>query len=139
MRDAYTQCGYNDLELNPENGGPKPNGKNSHKSWTHFMGEEFEDFDDAFDELEAYIAASGEQDFNLDAVLKMRSYFSPEADQSEGLKHLRVGYFKWIHRHLGECKQEAKNELHSYPVNRIANELKRVFETLTERQSRIPE
>ena len=136
MRDAYTQCGYNDLELNPENGGPKPNGKNSHKSWTHFMGEEFEDFDDAFDELEAYIAASGEQDFNLDAVLKMRSYFSPEADQSEGLKHLRVGYFKWIHRHLGECRAEVRDDRHADRVHRIAKDVKKAFEKLMESQSR---
>ena len=26
LRDAFRKCGYNDLELNPENGGPKPNG-----------------------------------------------------------------------------------------------------------------
>lgn len=122
------------MALHPENGGPKTNGKNSHKSWTHFMGEEFEDFNDAFDEFEADMAASGQQ--TPAAVAKLSSYFSPEADQSVGLTHLRVGYFKWIHRHLGECQNEAENEKHSNPVNRIANELKRVFETLTERQSR---
>ena len=133
-RDAYTECGYSDLQQNPEHGGPKINGKNSHKSWTYFMGEEFEDFDDAFDELEADIVASGGQ--TATAVDKLQSYFLPDANQSEGLTHLRVGYFKWIHRHLGECAGEAENEIHSNRVNRIANELKRAFEDLTRRQSR---
>ena len=133
-RDAYTDCGYFNLQENPEHGGPKPNGKNSHKFWTHFIGEEFEDFDDAFDELEADIVASGEQ--TATAIEKLQSYFSPDANQSEGLTHLRVAYFKWIYRHLGECAGEANHGIHSYRVNRLANELKRVFEDLTRRQAR---
>ena len=113
----------------PSIGGPKVNGKMVNKSWYRYVPEH-ENFDDVFDTFEADFQAS--DNWNYD---KVDAVFAPEADQSDALTHLRVGYFKWIHRYLGECNGEANHDTHSFKLNKISDRLKTIFETLTAAQA----
>ena len=51
-------------------------------------------------------------------------------DQSQALRQIRVGYFKWIHRYLGECNNQANDDVHSNRLNEISAAMKQAFEEL---------
>ena len=121
------------MEETPSIGGPKVNGKMVNKSWYRFVPE-YENFDTIFDTFEADFEAS-DNSFTNANYDKVDAVFAPEADQSVALTHLRVGYFKWIHRYLGECNSEANHDAHSFKLNKISNRLKTIFETLTAAQA----
>ena len=126
---AYHRCGYFNLAETPSIGGPKVNGKMVDKSLYRFATE-IENFDDVFDIFEADMQAT--DNWIND---KIDDVFAPEADQFKALTHLRVGYFKWIHRYLGECNSEANQSKHSYRFEEISYKLKKIFEDLTVAQA----
>ena len=51
-------------------------------------------------------------------------------DQSQALRQIRVGFFKWIYRYLGECNNQADDDVHSNRLNEISAAMKTAFEEL---------
>jgi len=127
---AYDRCGYFDPSV--ENGGPKPSGKNSDKSWKDMMdsrrrrrrSNNLDDFN-LFDDFEAGLQ-SGNSVRNAERELAR----ALSNDQSQALRQIRVGYFKWIHRYLGECNNQANDDVHSNRLNEISTAMKEAFEEL---------
>jgi len=130
---AYERCGFFDPTV--ENGGPKPAGKNADKSWKDMidsrrrrrslrMRRNLDDFN-LFDDFENGLQ-SGNSVRNAERELAR----ALSNDQSQALRQIRVGYFKWIHRYLGECNNQANDDVHSNRLNEISEAMKLAFEEL---------
>jgi hypothetical protein len=132
---AYDRCGFFDPSV--ENGGPKPAGKNSDKSWKEMIDSRrrrrsvssrlrrnLDDFN-LFDDFETGLQ-SGNSVRNAERELAR----ALSDDQSQALRQIRVGFFKWIYRYLGECNNQADDDVHSNRLNEISAAMKTAFEEL---------
>jgi hypothetical protein len=137
---AYDRCGF--FDPNVPNGGPKPHGKNHEQSWKDMIDARRRrrsdhiahasshrarrsSSDNLFDEFEAGLQ-SGNGVRNAERELAR----ALAADQSQALRQIRVGFFKWIHRYLGECNNQANDDVHSNRLNEISSAMKSAFEEL---------
>ena len=98
--------------------------KRRRRSESSRMRRNLDDFN-LFDEFEAGLQ-SGNGVRNAERELAR----ALSNDQSQALRQIRVGYFKWIHRYLGECNNQANDDVHSNRLNEISEAMKLAFEEL---------